>query len=234
MWGEVGQAGGVEVHLIKTGMGPAAAAAAAHAVLSDMALDAVVSTGYAGAVGPAGIGAVILGTEILNWTTDHAQASFSSDPALLAIAREAADSARVPWSQGAVATVEHVVWRAEAKQALGKASGAIAVDMESAAIAQAAAAVGVPFLLVRVVSDRADENLPMDFNLWLTPGGRVRAVAQLVMRPSILRALFQMKRQVEQGAQNLACFFQAWWRLVGQEQASARMHVPAARGVRSW
>jgi len=119
LWGEVGQAGGVEVHLIKTGMGPAAAAAAAHSVLSDMVLDAVVSTGYAGAVGPAGIGAVILGTEILNWTTDHAQASFSSDPALLAIAREAADSARVPWSQGAVATVEHVVWRAEAGWRIG-------------------------------------------------------------------------------------------------------------------
>ena len=127
-----------------------------------------------------------------------------------------------------------VLCRADEKRALAEASGAIAVDMESAEIARVAASRNVPFLLVRAVSDRAADDLPMDFNLWLTPGGRVRAVAQLVMRPSILRALFQMKRQVEQGAQNLACFFQAWWRLVGQEQASARMHVPAARGVRSW
>jgi len=231
---DVGQAGGVEVHLIKTGIGPSAAAAAAQAVLSEMVLDAVVSTGYAGALGAAGIGDVILGTEILKWTTDHAQTCFSSDPALLANARQAADLARVPWLTGAVVTVENVIWRAEEKQALGKASGAVAVDMESAAIAQAAAAVGVPFILVRAVSDRAEENLPMDFNLWLTGGGRLRAFAQLVRHPSILRALFQMKRQVEQGSQNLACFFHAWWHLLGQEQSPARLHVPAVMGVRSW
>lgn len=231
---EVGHTGDVEVHLIKTGMGPAAAAAAAQAVLSEMALDAVVSTGYAGALGSAGIGDVILGTDVRDWTTGQSQAVVRVAPALLAIAREAAGEAKLAWSEGPVATVARVLCRADEKRALAETSGAIAVDMESAAIAQAAAAVGVPFLLVRVVSDRADENLPMDFNLWLTPGGRMRAFAQLMRRPSLLRALFQMKRQVEQGAQNLACFFQAWWRLLGQEQASARMHALAVMGVRSW
>jgi len=229
---EVGQAGGVEVYLINTGMGPAAASAAAQSVLSEMALDAVVSTGYAGALGPAGIGDVILGTDVRDWTREHAQAVFQADPALLAIAREAAGEAKLAWSEGPVAAAARILCRADEKRALAEASGAIAVDMESAAIARAAASRNVPFLLVRAVSDRADENLPMDFNLWLTPGGRVRALAQLVRRPSILRALFQMKRQVEQGSQNLACFFQVWWRLLGQEHASARMHVPAVMGVR--
>src|SRR2546426_7158003 len=46
----------------------------------------------------------------------------------------------------------------------------------------AAYVVGVPFLLVRAVSDRADEDLPMDFNLWLSPWGRVRGVAYLLRR----------------------------------------------------
>jgi hypothetical protein len=106
--------------------------------------------------------------------------------------------------------------------------------MESAEIARVAASQSVPFLLVRAVSDRVGDDLPMDFNLWLTPGGRVRALAHLVRRPSILRALFRMKRQVEQGSQNLACFFQVWWRLLGQEHASARVPAPAVMGVRSW
>ncbi|MEK6695165.1 MAG: hypothetical protein AABY67_07405 [Nitrospirota bacterium] len=230
---EVGRTGDVEVYLIKTGMGPAAAAAAAQAVLSEMALDAVVSTGYAGALGPAGIGDVIVGADVRDWTREHAQAIFRADPALLAIAREAAGEAKLAWSEGPVATAARVLCRADEKRALAEASGAIAVDMESAEIARVAASRNVPFLLVRAVSDRAGDDLPMDFNLWLTPGGRVCALAQLARRPSILRALFRMKRQVEQGSQNLACFFQVWWRLLGQEHASARMYGPAVMGVRS-
>ena len=229
---EVGQAGGVEVHLINTGMGPAAASAAAQSILSEVGLDAVVSTGYAGALGPAGIGEMILGTDVRDWTREQAQAVFRADPALLAIAREAAGAAKLAWSEGPVATVARVLCRADEKRALAETSGAIAVDMESAAIARAAASLNVPFLLVRAVSDRADDDLPMDFNLWLTPGGRVRALAQLVRRPSILCALFRMKRQVAQGSQNLVSFFQVWLRLLGQEHTSARMNVLAAMGVR--
>lgn len=229
---KVGQAGGVEVHLINTGMGPAAASAAVRSVLSEVALDAVVSTGYAGALGPAGIGELILGTEVLNWAKDHSRASFSTDPALLAIAREAVGSARTAWSQGTVVTVENVVWRAEEKQALGKVSGAIAVDMESAAIAQAAAAVGVPFSLVRAVSDRADENLPMDFSLWLTPWGRMRGMAQLFMHPSILPSLIRMKRQVEFGSQALARFFRAFFVVLGEGRRPANVLASAIVGRR--
>ena len=230
----VGHTGDVEVYLIKTGMGPAAAAAAAQGILSEVALDAMVSTGYAGALGSAGIGDVIVGTDVRDWTKGHAQAIFRADPALLAMAREAAGEAKLAWSEGPVATAARVLCRADEKRALAEASGAIAVDMESAEIARAATSGNVPFLLVRAVSDRAGDDLPMDFNLWLSPGGRVRALAQLVRRPSILRALFRMKRQVEQGSQNLACFFQVWWRLLGQEHVSARAPAPAVMGVRSW
>jgi adenosylhomocysteine nucleosidase len=208
---ETGLAGGVEVHLVKTGLGPDSAFAAADALLAEVAVDAVVSTGYAGALGPAGAGEVILGTEVLNWTKEHAQARFCADPALMAIAREAVGPARVAWSQGVVVTVENVVWRAAEKHTLGKVSGAIAVDMEGAAIAQAAAAGSVPFLSVRAVSDRADEDLPMDFNCWFTPWGRVRGIAQVLACPLILRSVLQLRRQAEQGSRALAQFFRAFF-----------------------
>ena len=228
---EVGYAGGVEVHLINTGIGPAAAAAAAHAVLSEVTLDVVVSTGYAGALGFAGIGDVILGTNVFDWRKEQCQAVFWTDPALLAIAREAAGEAKLVWSEGPVATVTRVLCRADEKRALAVASGAIAVDMESAAIAQAAAAVGVPFLLVRAVSDRVGDDLPMDFNLWLTPGGRVRAFIQSVRQPSVLRALFRMKRQVEQGSQNLTRFFLSWLHMLDQDRSWPRAAMPVTAGM---
>lgn len=221
----------MEVHLIKTGIGPAAASSAAQAILSEVALDAVVSTGYAGGLGPAGIGDVIVGTDVRDWTTEQPQAIFRADPALLAIARIAAGEAKLAWSAGTVVTVARVLCLAVEKRALAQASGAIAVDMESAAIAMAAASRNVPFLLIRAVSDRVGEDLPMDFNLWLTPGGRARSLALLVRQPSILCALFRMKRQVEQGSQNLAAFFQAWWHVLDREHASVQAPVPAAMGV---
>ena len=229
---EVGRAGGVEVHLIKTGMGPAAAATAAQAVLSDAVWDAIVSTGFAGGLGAVGIGDVIVGTDVCDWRRVQSGEVFQADPALRAIARGVADEAQLSWSEGPVAMVARVLCRADEKRALAATSGAIAVDMESAAIAREAASRNVPFLLVRAVSDRVDDDLPMDFNLWLTPGGRVRALAQLVRRPSILCALFRMKRQVEQGSQNLARFFRALLVVLDESRLPADSLALAALGRR--
>ena len=228
---EVGHVGGVEVHLLNTGMGSAAAVAAAQAVLSEAALDAVVSTGYAGALGPAGIGELIVGTEVLNWTKEKPRTRLRTDPVLLAMAREAVESAQTAWSQGSVVTVDNIMWRATEKQALGRVSGAIAVDMESAAIAQAAATAGVPFLLVRAISDRAQDDLPMDFNLWLAPWGRVRGAAQMFLHPSILRSLLRMKRHVEQGSQNLARFFKAFFVVLDGGRLPADVPTLATMGA---
>ena len=229
---EIGHVGGVEVHLIETGMGPEAALVAANAALSEIVVDTVVSTGYAGGLGAAGRGELILGTEVLNWTKDHSRARFPTDVAILTIAREAVVPARTAWSQGPVVTVENVVWRATEKQALGKASGAIAVDMESASIAQAAATVGVPFLVVRAVFDRVDEDLPMDFNLWFTPWGRVRGMGRLLTHPSIVRSLLQMKRQVKQSSQALARFFRAFLVVLDEGRLPADVLALAAMGRR--
>jgi len=213
---EVGRIGGVEAHLVVSGIGAAPAFAAAEALLAAVRVDAVVSTGYAGALGAAEIGEVIVGTEVYDWTKTQPRPVYRSDGALLDMARRAVGPARTAWSQGAVVTVGQIVWRAAEKRALGKASGAIAVEMESAAIAHAAASRKVPFLMVRAVSDGVDDDLPMDFNLWLQRWGRTRGIAQLLMRPSRLRALLTMKRHVEQGSYALAQFFRAFFAVLDE------------------
>jgi adenosylhomocysteine nucleosidase len=213
-------------------MGPASALAVAEAAFSELALDAAVSTGFAGALGAAKLGELIVGTDVRDRTPGRAQQVFRADPALLAHARRAAGDVGAAMSEGPVVTVAHVACRAVDKRALAEASGAIAVDMESAAIAQAAAKAGVPFLVIRAVSDRADEDLPMDFNLWLTPWGRMRGIAHVLTHPTIVRSLLRMKRQAEQGARSLARFFRAWLRAQENAQCSAGADVAAAAGVR--
>lgn len=220
---EVGRAGDIEVHLIRTGVGRDRAREAGETTLSAIGPDALISTGYAGALGVANIGDVIIGTEIFDWTTEQSRQGMQADPELLDRAREAARDARIAWTQGPVVTVDRVVWRAGEKQALGKVSGAIAVDMESAAIAKVASAAGIPFLLVRAISDRAQDDLPMDFNLWFAPFGSLRCLLQVSQRPSVLRGLYEMKRHADQASESLHRVF-----------LKLMAEMPVIVGARSW
>lgn len=220
-WHEVGRTEDIEVHLIRTGVGRERAREASEAALSAFAPDALISTGYAGSLGIANIGEVILGTKIFDWTKERSGQGIQADPALLDRAREAARDARIAWTQGPVVTVEHVVWRASEKQALGEVSGAIAVDMESAAIAQVASAAGIPFLLVRAISDRVQDDLPMDFNLWFSPFGSLRCILQILKRPSIVRGLYEMKHHADQASESLRRFFS---KLVAEKPMIAGAH----------
>ncbi len=204
---DTSQVGGVELYLIETGIGPERAREAAEAALVELAPDALISTGYAGALGVAALGEVILGTRFLDWSKERSRPVIQADPALLDSARMAAREARIAWTQGSVVTVDRVVWRATEKQALGETSGAIAVDMESAIIARVATSAGIPFLLARAISDRVGDDLPMDFNVWFPPFGSFRCLLKILQRPSILRGLYRMNRRANRASDSLRKFF---------------------------
>jgi len=73
----------------------------------------------------------------------------------------------------------------EQKSRFGKAYGAIAVDMEAAAVAQGAQARGVEFGALKVISDAADFNLP-PLDRFVVDDGSFRAVAfacHVALRP---------------------------------------------------
>ncbi|MEQ9448392.1 MAG: hypothetical protein RLN70_05710 [Rhodospirillaceae bacterium] len=82
-----------------------------------------------------------------------------------------------------LAASQDVLKTPENKAEAFKTTGAAAVDMESAGIAEAAAAKGLPFTALRVVCDRADETIPPIAAEAMTWEGRVRATA------TVLRAL---------------------------------------------
>lgn len=207
---QVGQVGGLELHLIETGVGPERARKASERALLALAPDALISTGYAGALGVAAVGEVILGTNVIDWTEEESHAAIQVNPDLLGSARVAARNAGIGWSQGPVVTVKNVLCRASEKQALGGVSGAVAVDMESAVIAKVATTARIPFLVVRAISDRVGDDLPMDFNLWFSPFGSFRCLLKAVQHPSILSGLYEMKRHADQASESLRRFFCAW------------------------
>jgi adenosylhomocysteine nucleosidase len=100
-------------------------------------------------------------------------------------------------------SVSTVVCRAVDKQDLGRVTGAVALDMESAAIGKVAQSHGIPFAVVRTVSDVADEDLPLDFNTFLKPLGWVRGIGAIIMNPSSLRGLNRLRHQSRLAAERL-------------------------------
>ena len=80
---------------------------------------------------------------------------------------------------GRFATAEAPVASAEEKAALKARTGAVAVDMESCAAAREARGVGLPFAILRAVSDDATRTLPPAAQVGLGPDGRPAILAVL-------------------------------------------------------
>ncbi len=114
--------------------------------------EAVISIGLGGALDPAlEVGQVVIATEVLRprrrWETDPTWRQH-----LLA---------RLPGARlGAVYGSDEMVLHALDKAKLRTRGGALLVDMESHVAAKAAAARGLPFAVLRVVSDKAMASLP--------------------------------------------------------------------------
>jgi adenosylhomocysteine nucleosidase len=87
-----------------------------------------------------------------------------------------------------------VLKTAAAKAALADSTGAVAVDMESAAIAKAAADARRPFIAIRVVLDTSSDHLPNTIESWVDGAGNRRMVAAwtTLFRPADWMSLLRL------------------------------------------
>lgn len=69
-------------------------------------------------------------------------------------------SSTLKWHEDMLVESGKMISGIEEKQTVAHTSGAIAVDMESAAIGRVARQAGIPFMVIRAVADSADEALP--------------------------------------------------------------------------
>jgi len=81
------------------------------------------------------------------------------------------------------------------------------VDLESAAFARAAVKREIPYLILRAVSDAADEELPLDLNRCRDRDGGIRRLAvvgRALVHPSSVRGLWRLRRRLYNCAHELA------------------------------
>ncbi|HUO13025.1 MAG TPA: hypothetical protein VMU37_09765 [Caulobacteraceae bacterium] len=152
----------------------------------------VISFGLCGALCPSlKVGDVVVGQSVV---VDDGV--FSADPAWAARLMESTPGAQL----GAFARAAHVVGSAEEKAELRSRTGAVAVDLESYAVARLARCFGAPFAILRAVSDAADRALPHAARVGLGPDGRpaIGAVlASLRANPWQIRSLIRTALEAE-------------------------------------
>jgi uridine phosphorylase len=195
-WARAGKWRGRDVIAIANGVGSQRAVAAAQAALTVAdRVSALCSIGTGGALDASlNIGEVVVATAVNDGNN-------KTWPAL--------DPGGPPSRSGLVHSSAHIARTGDEKRNLS-ATGAILVEMEAAAVAQAAQELAVPFYCVRVVSDLANETFFIDFESFLLPDGRFD-VPRLVMHALThplkgFTELLRLQRRTSAAAKHLGDF----------------------------
>ncbi len=160
------------------GVGRANAARAAQQLLARQPLTGLISAGYSGALTPAlGVGDLVVDTAVPQW-------------------KAVAD--RVGALGGRVVTVDRVVLTVAERRELAARTGALAADMESAAVAEVAARHGLRWAAVRAITDTTARDLALDWNRCRRPDGSFR-----------LRSLLSEALRTPQGVAEIRQFWYA-------------------------
>jgi adenosylhomocysteine nucleosidase len=194
--------------VVRTGDGGVRAERAGREAIAAFRPAAVIGAGVAGGLSEElAPGEIVVSVRVL----DAAEEAPPPDPALVARALElpglrAGTLLTVVRPALSVSQKAALLARAEAASPAGTAeaathgaAGTASVDMESAAWARACAAAGVPYVILRAISDTADEDLPRYLALCMDKEGGIRraAVARgAVLHPSAVPALLRMRRRV--------------------------------------
>ena len=191
-------AGGAALYL--TGMGPAAARRGAHA-LADAGAASLAVFGVAGALSSQLRNGTLFCPERVLDEDGHA---FATDSAWRAgLQQRLAPSLRM---EGALLSVASPLLTPVDKAAAHQRCAALAVDMESAAVAAVALERGLPFVVLRAIVDEAGDAIPAVLNGSVDPFGRPRPLQLMVAlcgHPSVLRELPQLYSRMQRATQAL-------------------------------
>lgn len=113
--------------------------------------------------------------------------------------------------RGEISSSDRVVVTAEEKRRLREKTGAVAAEMEAGAVKKIAGEWAVPFYCIRAVSDTADEDMPLDFNLYRDRKGRFslgRIALAAMSRPfTRIPALLRLEANCNVASESLGAFF---------------------------
>lgn len=211
-----------EIAMIQCGPGPARAEEAARLLVDRQGPNVLISAGFAGGL-KAGQerGDILFGTKIL--APEPEGEVFEVDPRVMRGAKAAMaefqemgiaiGSRRREYraSEATLVTRSRVLATASDKRRLADLTGADGVDMESRGVAAVAREKELPWVAVRVVSDTVDEDLPLDFNDFMSDSGepeRLKIFMHALTKPGMFGKLMELRKSTQDVGQIMTLFLE--------------------------
>lgn len=174
-----GKLNGKDVVVVRSGIGKVNAAVCTQILADVFEVEAVINTGIAGSLrNEINIGDIVVSTDALQHDMDAVEFGYPKGqiPGMKvfsfvanAVLRETAVrvcqkvNPDIQVFEGRIVSGDQFVARAEVKDEIIKEFAGYCTEMEGAAIAQAAYLNGIPFVVVRAISDKADNSATMDY-----------------------------------------------------------------------
>lgn len=174
-----GELCGKEVVVVRSGIGKVNAGICAQILIDHFHVDALINTGIAGSLDARiDIGDMVISTDAVHhdmdatlfgdpagWIPRMDTLAFPADSMLVEKAKAANEKANpeIHTFTGRVASGDQFVASAKVKERIVGTFGALCTEMEGAGIAQAAYLNKVSYVIIRAISDKADNSAQMDY-----------------------------------------------------------------------
>lgn len=195
-----GTIGKQEVIVVESGIGKVLASITTSLLIQKYQVDVVINTGSAGGIGQGlAVGDVVFSSklayhdvDVTGFGYDYGRLPagmplyYEADTQLLADFRQAAVQAGLAVKEGLIVTGDAFIdSSAKIAEILTHFPDALACEMEGAAIAQTARQFGVPFIIIRAMSDTADHQATQSFDEFIEEAGKCSAEMVLAYIASV-------------------------------------------------
>lgn len=170
---------GKQVVVVRSGIGKVNAAVCTQILVDDYQVEAVINTGIAGSLrAEINIGDIVLATDTLQHDMDATEfgypkgqipqmdiLAFPADRELTRLAEEVCRRVNpdIQVFCGRIVSGDQFVADSQVKDRITQEFAGYCTEMEGAAIGQTAWLNGIPFLIVRAISDKADDSAHVDY-----------------------------------------------------------------------
>ena len=176
---KAGKLAGKDVVIVRSGIGKVNAAVCTQILVDDFGVDYVINTGIAGSLkNEINIADIVISDDVLHHDMDATgfgyapgqiprmdTLSFKADAKLIELAKESCAKVvpQIGVHVGRVVSGDQFIADKETKENISTLFAGYCTEMEGAAIAQTAHLNEVPFVVLRAISDKADDSASMDY-----------------------------------------------------------------------
>lgn len=174
-----GTLNGVEVVIVRSGIGKVNAGMCTQILVDLFGVTHIINTGVAGSLDAAiDIGDIVVSTDVLQHDVDATgfgyalgeipqlgTLNFPADETMTALAKSVCEkvNTEIKVFSGRIVSGDQFICDKAVKDRISSNFQGLCTEMEGAAIGQAAYLNGVPFVILRAISDKADNSAEMDY-----------------------------------------------------------------------